>query len=381
MKAEESLILIVDDTPANLRLLSSVLSKQGYQHIEATSGKEALQKAEEHIPDLILLDIMMPEMSGIEVIKQIKSKEQLQEVPVIFLSSLTDTNDKVEAFKAGGVDYITKPFQKEETLARIKAHLQIRFLQKQLNERIKTLRNREVELSRLNQKKDELVRTVSHDIKNPLTGIIGLVKLMKDSNNVTEEERRQMLLVIEESGTNLLNLVREVLDRESKKAESEQLNYSTVQIVEVIERVISMNKAKSLVKKIDLSYKVKPFDLEAQIDQNKMEIAVNNLVSNALKFTQPGGSVDVKVAQNEKGQLLIEVTDTGIGIPENLQSDLFKGEQSQSRQGTSGEVGTGLGLDIVQLYVELHGGQISVKSEINIGTTFFIHIPKNKKGK
>jgi DNA-binding response OmpR family regulator len=133
---------------------------------------------------------MMPEMSGFEIIEHLKNIEKLNDVPVIFLSSLTETDDKIQAFKAGGVDYITKPFQKEETLARIRAHLQIRFLQKQLNERIKILREREIELSRLNQKKDDLVRTVSHDIKNPLTGIIGLVKLMKDSDKVTEEEQK-----------------------------------------------------------------------------------------------------------------------------------------------------------------------------------------------
>ncbi|WP_409028983.1 response regulator [Gracilimonas sediminicola] len=187
MKPKESLILIVDDTPANLRLLSHVLTKEGYEYIEASNGHEAIELAKKHEPDLILLDIMMPDISGFEVVKRIKSNQLLEDTPVIFLSSLSDTEDKVQGFKYGGVDYITKPFQKEETLARIKTHLQIRSLQKQLNERIKILREREIELSRLNQKKDDLVRTVSHDIKNPLTGIIGLVKLMRDSNKITAE--------------------------------------------------------------------------------------------------------------------------------------------------------------------------------------------------
>ncbi|MFD2532303.1 ATP-binding response regulator [Gracilimonas halophila] len=188
MNPADSLILIVDDTPANLRLLSHVLSKNGYNFLEASNGKEAVQIAKEHEPDLILLDIMMPDMNGYEVIKEIKSDKLIQDFLIIFLSSLTDTDDKVEGFKSGGVDYITKPFQKEETLARINTHLKIRFLQKQLNERIKVLRQREIELSRLNQKKDDLVRMVSHDIKNPLTGIIGLVKLMRESDKISAEE-------------------------------------------------------------------------------------------------------------------------------------------------------------------------------------------------
>lgn len=378
MNPAESLILIVDDTPANLRLLSHVLNKKGYNHIEASNGKEAVELAKEHEPDLILLDIMMPDMDGYQVIKKIKSDQLIQDIPIIFLSSLTDTDDKIEAFKSGGVDYITKPFQKEETLARINTHLKIRSLQKQLNERIKVLRQREIELSRLNQKKDDLVRMVSHDIKNPLTGIIGLVKLMRESDKISAEEQKQMLSVVEDSGSNLLNMVREVLDRESKKAEPETLDYTTVEVIELLERVISMNKAKSLVKEISLSYKVDPKKCEAVIDENKIEIAVNNLVSNALKFTPSKGEILVKASMNNE-HLLFEVKDTGIGIPKKMQADLFKSKVKSSREGTSGEAGTGLGLDIVQLYVEMHGGEVWVESELDKGTKFFIKIPQNKE--
>ncbi|MAO64795.1 MAG: hypothetical protein CL666_07320 [Balneola sp.] len=379
MTPQDSLILIVDDTQANLHLLSRVLDKSGFRYVEATNGKDAIEAAKKHEPDLILLDIMMPDMNGFDVIKKLKSIPEVSDIPVILLSSLTDTVDKVKAFKVGGVDYITKPFQKEETLARINAHLQIRFLQKQLNQRITILREREVELSRLNKKKDDLVRTVSHDIKNPLTGIIGLVKLLKDSDKVTEEERKQMLSVIEESGANLLNLVREVLDRESKKAHSEELDYETVSVKAIIERVIAMNKAKAIVKNINLNYSISPKDLTAEVDQNKIEIAVNNLVSNALKFTPTGGNVVVEVA-SEQPQIYINVTDSGIGIPEKMQPDLFK-NNDYSREGTSGELGTGLGLDIVQLYVELHGGNVSVESELDKGTTFYLKIPQNRMEK
>lgn len=377
MNPSDSLILIVDDTPANLRLLSHVLSKKGYGYIEALNGKEAVKLAREKKPDLILLDIMMPEMNGYEVIKELKADDFTKDIPIIFLSSLTDTDDKIEGFKSGGVDYITKPFQKEETLARINTHLKIRFLQKQLNERIKILRQREVELSRLNQKKDNLVRMVSHDIKNPLTGIIGLVKLMRESDKIGIEEQKQMLSVVEDSGNNLLNMVREILDRESKKTEPETLNYSNILISELLERVISMNKAKSLVKEISLKYHVTPNKLEAVLDANKIEIAVNNLVANALKFTPSNGKISV-AAKMDDDELLFEVIDSGIGIPKKMQSDLFTSPGKNSRKGTSGEVGTGLGLDIVQLYVELHGGEVWVESELNKGTKFYIKIPQKK---
>ncbi|MDZ7806810.1 MAG: hybrid sensor histidine kinase/response regulator [Gracilimonas sp.] len=377
---KDSLILIVDDTQLNLKLLSHVLENVGYKHIKAQNGKEAIELAESNKPDLILMDIMMPEMDGFEAVKRIKAKEGLDDIPVIFLSALTETDDKIQAFQYGGVDYITKPFQKEETLARIDTHLKIRNLQKQLNERIDVLKDREVELSRLNKKKDDLVRMVSHDIKNPLTGIIGLVKLMHDTEEITSEERKHMLSVIENSGNNLLNMVREVLDRESKKEVPESLDLEDVEVAGLVERIISMNKAKSMLKNIELEYSVEPADLRATLDQNKIEIAINNLVSNALKFTPSRGTVSVFVDQNhEENSILIEVKDTGIGIPESMRDDLFENEMKYSRQGTGGEAGTGLGLDIVHLYVSIHEGEIWVESEENVGTSFFVKLPIQPK--
>lgn len=379
---KDNLILIVDDTLLNLRLLSHVLENGGYKHIKAQNGKEAIELAESKKPDLILMDIMMPGMDGFEAVHKIKSKDGLEDIPVIFLSALTETDDKVQAFQYGGVDYITKPFQKEETLARINTHLKIRNLQKQLNDRIDVLKDREVELSRLNKKKDDLVRMVSHDIKNPLTGIIGLVKLMRDTDDITPEERKHMLSVIENSGNDLLNMVHEVLDRESKKDVPESLDLADIEIVKLVERVISMNKAKAMLKGIELVHNVEPDGLRATLDQNKIEIVINNLVSNALKFTPSRGSISLSVNQNDKKDLiLIEVKDSGIGIPESMRDDLFENEMKYSRKGTGGEAGTGLGLDIVHLYVSLHNGAIRVESEENVGTSFFIKLPVKPSAK
>lgn len=379
---KDNLILIVDDTLLNLRLLSHVLENGGYKHIKAQNGKEAIELAASKKPDLILMDIMMPGMDGFEAVHKIKSKDGLEDIPVIFLSALTETDDKVQAFQYGGVDYITKPFQKEETLARINTHLKIRNLQKQLNDRIDVLKDREVELSRLNKKKDDLVRMVSHDIKNPLTGIIGLVKLMRDTDDITPEERKHMLSVIENSGNDLLNMVHEVLDRESKKDVPESLDLADIEIVKLVERVISMNKAKAMLKGIELVHNVEPDGLRATLDQNKIEIAINNLVSNALKFTPSRGTISLSVNQNDKKDLiLIEVKDSGIGIPESMRDDLFENEMKYSRKGTGGEAGTGLGLDIVHLYVSLHNGDIRVESEENVGTSFFIELPVKPSAK
>jgi signal transduction histidine kinase len=171
-------------------------------------------------------------------------------------------------------------------------------------------------------------------------------------------------------------MVREVLDRESKKKVPESVELANVEVTEVIERIISMNKAKAMLKDIDLKYNIEPEDLRANLDQNKIEIAVNNLVSNALKFTPARGTVSVSVSQiDESESILFEINDTGIGIPKGMKDDLFDSEIQYSRMGTGGEAGTGLGLDIVHLYVSMHSGEIWVESEENIGTTFFIKLP------
>ncbi|SMO34533.1 hybrid sensor histidine kinase/response regulator [Gracilimonas mengyeensis] len=371
----KGLILIVDDTPANLHLLSNVLKKEGYEYLEASDGKTALKLAKSHHPDLILLDIMMPGMDGLEVTKALKNDAELEDIPVIFLSSLNDIKNKIDAFKVGGVDYITKPFQKAETLARIKTHLHIRSLQQQLGERIRILKEREDELSKLNRKKDDLVRMVSHDIKNPLTGIVGLARFLKHKQELSRDDQEEMFTVIEESGNNLLRMVQEMLDLEDREMEGKPLDCVKTMLDPLIKRVIAINRAKAVTKEIEFGYSVEPRELEACIDAAKIEILVNNLVANALKFTPSGGKVFIEVTINSSNTFLIKVKDTGIGLPEDLKDNVFSGQSHISRKGTGGETGTGLGLNIVKLYVEKHQGKVWTESEPAEGTTFFIELP------
>ncbi|MTI86613.1 MAG: hybrid sensor histidine kinase/response regulator [Balneolaceae bacterium] len=372
---DDYLILIVDDTVANIRLLSHVLKKEGYNVETATNGNEAIQATRKYLPDLILLDVMMPDKSGFQVSNELKESSQTAEIPIIFLSALSESDVKVKGFKSGGVDYITKPFKKEETLARINTHLYLRTLQNSLNERIRILKEREAQLSRLNKQKDDLVRMVSHDIKNPLTGILGLVKLIKADDKLDKEERKHMFSVIESSGNKLLRLVKEVLDKEDNRRHEESLKPEKANLKELAEQIVDLNKAKAIIKNIDLFVKTDLTDLEAVVDPSKLEIVINNLVSNALKFTPNKGEVVIEISEYDDNTLLVEVRDTGIGIPEKLKNDIFVSSQRNSTLGTNGEVGKGLGLDIVQRYVEMHNGTIWVESEIDKGTSFFIKLP------
>ncbi|MCP4608976.1 MAG: response regulator, partial [Planctomycetes bacterium] len=165
-KQKTNTILVVDDVPANLHLLVGILTKQGYTVRPASSGRMALLAAQAEAPDLILLDIMMPEMDGYEVCEQLKADERTRDIPVIFISAMSEVLDKIKAFSAGGVDYITKPFHKKEVLARVNTHLTIHNLQKDLQEQVAEL--------------NAFAHTVAHDLKNPLGIIIGYVDILVD---------------------------------------------------------------------------------------------------------------------------------------------------------------------------------------------------------
>ena len=373
----EFLILIVDDTEANIKLLSHVLRDAGFTPIVAFNGTDAIELIKARRPDLVLLDIMMPDMTGYEVCRIVNEDEILQSTPIIFLSALSETSDKVEGFEVGGVDYITKPYQKDEVLARIRTHLFLNKLQKEREERIVVLRNRELELRELNEKKDQLVRIVSHDIKNPLTGIVGLANLIKENPGFSPEEVNKMLSAMEKSGKKLMDMVEKVLDDESNSHSKEILKLTEGFLKDLAEKVISVNKPKAILKKINLEL-VEDIGLsKVLLDHTKIEIALNNLVSNALKFTLKDGTVNLSVKSDPQKVLFI-VKDNGIGISEDVLPLLFDNQRNKhgvSKSGTEGEIGTGLGLDVVQKYVNMHEGKVWVESEEQVGTTFYIELP------
>ena len=375
IEPQNYLVLIVDDTESNVRLLSHVLRKAAFNLIVAFNGTDALAMARDRKPDLILLDVLMPDITGFEVCRQLKADEKLSSIPVIFLSALTETSNKIEGLEAGGVDYITKPFQKDETIARIKTHLLLNQLQKERDERIYQLKQNEIKLKDLNRQKDELVRIVSHDIQNPITGIIGLSGLLQKQKSIPQSEQLKMLSVIEQSGRKLLHLVEQILSAGKNHHPDDGATLNSTQIEDMLLRVIEVNAPKAMLKQIDLSYTNNCTIEQARLDEVKIEITLNNLISNALKFTSTYGKVELIAANTEK-ELLIKVCDNGIGIPANLVDKLFISAEHRLQQvGTAGEIGTGLGLDVVQDYIDLHRGKIAVESTEHVGSIFKISIP------
>lgn len=375
------LILIVDDTEANVILLSHVLKAEGFNIMVAFNGPDTLEILDARKPDLILLDVMMPEMSGYEVCSRINAIDELKHIPVIFLSALSETSNKVEGFESGGVDYITKPFQKEEVLARIKNHLYLAKLQKERDEQIQILKERESELKNLNKKKDSLIRMVSHDIKNPLVGIVGITKMINERPEMLESQKKEMLEAVEKSGNKLLDMVQNMLENDNTATAEEQLDTAAINPNKLLDRVISVNKPKALFKEIELGIFDTDFERSVTLDEEKIVVLLNNLVSNALKFTPQNGKVSLSFSQEGESSLF-KVSDSGIGIPEESLENLFSNRENAKREvvlGTNGEKGTGLGLDVVLKYVNLHNGKIWVESEVGKGSTFYIQLPTEKR--
>ncbi len=370
-------VLIVDDAEPNVVLLSHVLKKEGYRILVARNGEEALVLVEKESPDLILLDIMMPGKSGYDVIKELKEGDK-KDIPVIFLSALSDSENKIDAFKAGAVDYINKPFNRGEILERIKTHLKIRVLEIERKERINILKNREIELSLLNKNKDALIRMVSHDIKNPLTGIMGLISILIKDDDIDEQEKKEILSVMQNSSEKLLALVKKILDDEANNTYSNTLILSETNLEDVVKKVVELNNAKALQKNIDLVYEINGPPIVCMLDSRKIETTLINLVSNALKFTLSKGKVTISVSKLDN-VVSIQVQDTGIGIPASMVRTFFEMDKLSSTIGTGGEIGTGLGIDIVKNNVEQHNGKIWVESKEEVGTTFFIELPIDLK--
>lgn len=222
-------ILVVDDMPVNLRLLSHMLAERGHKVRTVTNGARALEVVQMNPPDLILLDIVMPEMSGYEVCQHLKADEQSRNIPILFISALDETKDKVNAFTVGGVDYITKPFQVEEVLARVETHLALRDLQKQLLSANRELESQIEELQARNEELDAFAHSVAHDLRAPLTSIIGFAEtLEKTHTTLSDEELQASLRSIARNGRKMDDIIEKLLllagVRQTEKVEIKPLD-------------------------------------------------------------------------------------------------------------------------------------------------------------
>jgi two-component system sensor histidine kinase/response regulator len=375
-RSDQMIILAVDDTPSNLRALSDLLLAHGYGVREARDGPTALEQLQTgDLPDLILLDIYMPGMDGYEVCQHLKADPRTRDIPVMFISALSETENIVKGFEVGGADYIIKPFQFREVLARVANQLTLVHQRKQ----IEALRAQDRQyLDSLNRMKDQFIRMATHDLRNPLNVILGYASVVNrlDVSAHDRSLRAQAVENIRQSVEKMRTLVTDLLDLAQFETSS-YLSMTPKPLGDFLETCLGGLQVIATQKNIELSFTPSPNYVIVHIDESYMARVIDNLVSNAIKYTPNGGRVTVRATWDEN-DATIEVSDTGLGIPEQDLPHIFDAFY-RVRQGEYENIeGSGLGLSIVKTIAEQHGGKVKVESKPGQGSTFWVILPRFK---
>lgn len=364
-------ILLVDDTPDNLRLLSTMLTEQGYEVRSVINGAMALMGVQAEPPDLILLDINMPQMNGYEVCQRLKVGDRTREIPVIFISALEDVLDKVKAFAVGGVDYITKPFQVEEVLVRIENQLTICRLRKQLQEQNAQLQQQMLELQELNSLKEEFLHAVSHDLRTPIMGTLLVLKNLQSKAGETIPVSRSIFERMIHSSDRQLNLLNSLLESHSNEMRGVLLCCEPVQLNAIIQDLTADLEPLLTKNQVKLTNLI-PLDLPfVNGDPLQLRRVFENLLTNALNHNPPGLTLTLR-AIVEAEMIYCTVEDNGVGIERSQCELLFERYVRGSR---TRSIGVGLGLYLCRQIITAHGGRIGVNSTPGTGTTFWLTLP------
>lgn len=365
--AENARILLVDDTMENIQVAGELLRSKGYQVSVARDGVQALKVCEKANPDLILLDIMMPEMDGYECCAKLKADEGTKDIPVIFLSAMTETPDIVKGFELGAVDYVAKPFNAAELLARVSTHLNLRRLQV-------TVEKNYAELKELEEVRDGLVHMIIHDMRTPLGVVEGNVDLAKmAASQLGESEDLNFCLRDAKQGaSDVLGMVNNLLDVSRMEDGKMPLNPKPYDISELMEKTGRLVAVKAQQFDVDMSVEAK--SITTQCDGELVERVLVNLAANAIKFSIPETSVRL-LNEVDGDNLIVKVIDTGPGVPPEYQEKVFEKFGQVDAHKERKKFSTGLGLTFCKMAVEAHGGKIGVESDGKNGSTFWFTLP------
>ena len=363
-------ILIVDDVVSNVLLLKILLTNEKYQVCTANCGNMAIEQAKAEKPDLILLDVMMPDITGFDAAQILKKDPETAHIPIIFLTALNNPSDLVHGFQVGANDFLTKPFNKEELVVRV-------FHQIKLVAATRIIERQNAELRATIGNRDKMYSVIAHDLRSPMASIRMVLNLVAasaspeligqemydllDKANKESEDVHDLLdnlLKWTKSQTGRLTVVRQDLD----------LNDIIPGVVDIFE-IIAQNKH------IKLNYQTSAPSVIVTADNDMLKTVVRNFMSNAIKFTPENGSIDINLS-TEGDYAKVSVRDHGVGIaPERLSSIFNKGETTY---GTGGEEGSGLGLQLCQDFATKNGGSCTVESVLGEGSTFSVLVPLKK---
>lgn len=358
-------VLIVDDLPNNVRLLSIMLTEKGYQVRKAINGQMALNTVRSLIPDLILLDINMPDLNGYQVCEQLKADEKTREIPVIFISALDDVFDKVKAFQVGGVDYISKPFQGEEVMARIENQLTICRQKKQLQNEIKERQKTEETL-------EIYLHAVSHDLRNPVIGMLMILNnLIKNSQGETKEVSRKILQQMANSCDRQLTLIDSLVETRQNDLWGVSLELKPLSLYEIGQQIGQEWELRLRENQATLINNFSPDLPLVNADAHHLWRVFENLLANALKHN-PQGIIITFSARLEGNYLRCSIADNGVGISETQRKQLFDRYQ---RGNNNNQISLGLGLYLCRQIIHAHGGEIGIMNNDEKGSQFWFTLP------
>jgi len=368
------LILIVDDLPDNLQVLAGHLTDAGYEILAANSGPRALALVRNRIPDLILLDIMMPGMDGFQVCEALKADPDSAEIPVIFITARTETEDIVEGLEKGAVDYVTKPFKPAELLARVRTHIELKSVRDMCQTYNKQLQRITRHMTRLNEDKNRFLGIVSHDIRGAFANVVSVSRLLTEFEETLEEnEAGRLLTDIGLEAEHMIALAQNLLNIDAIERQQISLRQEQVETRALLE--FALQSHQMAIRAKNLNVQMRTGDHLIQGDLTACRQILNNLLSNAIKYSSDNSKIWLESTVNTEQQVVVTVRDQGQGISEEDQKKLFTPFTRLNSKIGPYEHSVGLGLSIVKLMTQAMGGTVICQSEAGRGATFSVMLP------
>jgi len=356
-------ILVVDDEYANLFFMKKVLTSEGFETYTATNAIDAEKIINEKKPDTILLDIMMPDISGIDLLQKLQKNEQTKSIPVIMVTAKTDSSDVENALNLGAIEYIKKPVDEIELLARLKTVLKIKFYEDSLKENIKA--------------KEEFIKIVAHDLKTPFATIASFAEMLKKDEKlkkVLSNHYKEIFEYISTSSQFLIEYFNKLLAWTKLGSESLNLNRSLETLYQIIENILTIYQPKIVEKNL----KITTLDINryrVYIDEIYFGQAISNIINNSIKFTPANGQIIIKLERDENMYTKLSIQDTGIGMEEELINKILSDYPVIPQRGINGEKGMGLGLKITRKIINSHKFKLNIVSKPEQGTKVEIIMP------
>jgi two-component system sensor histidine kinase/response regulator len=369
--ASRARVLVVDDIAKNLQLIGTMLRSAGCAVMPATSGAEALESVRVQLPDLVLLDLMMPEMDGLEVCRRFKADPLTERIPIIFLTASNEMEHLVKGFEVGAVDYVTKPFNAPELLARVRTHLELKHARERLRE--------------MNDEKNEFMGIAAHDLRNPLSAVKGYAEMILEdaqllkNGEVTDvpacgAELERTGRQVREAAARMGEMVQNLLDANRIERGEMKLKLAPAELVALAFSVVESHRPRATAKEQKLQFVAAPAPVAVVVDAGVTVQVIENLVSNAVKYSPSGKNIFVRL-KREPTAARLEVQDEGPGLSAEDQKKLFGKFARLSAKPTGGEHSTGLGLSIVKKMVEAMNGRVWCESQLGHGATFIVEFP------